>query len=283
MNQVYACVDGRTNTPAVIDAAIWAARRLDQPLALLHALTRDPQAPADYSGAIGLDAQAALLTALSDLDRQRALLAQDAGRAILAAACARATAAGLDTPDTHLRHGALTDSAIEPEPQARLFILGEHFHGTPGRRLHLDHQVERLIRSVQRPVLVIPDEHWVAPEQVVLAYDGSATASAAIERVAASPLLQGLPVHLVMAHHDANAALGLLAPAQRTLLAAGFDVTTQALPGEPEDALPAFTAQQPRCLLVIGAYGHSRIRQFIVGSTTTTLLRLSQVPVLVLR
>ncbi|WP_370870719.1 universal stress protein [Polaromonas sp.] len=35
--------------------------------------------------------------------------------------------------------------------------------------------------------------------------------------------------------------------------------------------------------LVMGAYGHSRIRQLIVGSTTTTLLRLSKVPVLILR
>jgi nucleotide-binding universal stress UspA family protein len=34
---------------------------------------------------------------------------------------------------------------------------------------------------------------------------------------------------------------------------------------------------------VMGAYGHSRIRQFIVGSTTTTLLRSSDVPVLILR
>ncbi|WP_426148757.1 universal stress protein [Polaromonas sp. DSR2-3-2] len=36
-------------------------------------------------------------------------------------------------------------------------------------------------------------------------------------------------------------------------------------------------------LLVIGAYGHSRVRQLIMGSTTTTLLRTSPVPVLVLR
>ena len=32
-------------------------------------------------------------------------------------------------------------------------------------------------------------------------------------------------------------------------------------------------------VVVMGAYGHSRIRQLIVGRTTTTLLRLSEVPV----
>ena len=36
-------------------------------------------------------------------------------------------------------------------------------------------------------------------------------------------------------------------------------------------------------LLVMGAYGHSRIRSMILGSTTTHLLRTCQVPVLLLR
>ncbi|BET68628.1 hypothetical protein ASA1KI_35460 [Opitutales bacterium ASA1] len=36
-------------------------------------------------------------------------------------------------------------------------------------------------------------------------------------------------------------------------------------------------------LLVIGAYGHSRIRQFIVGSTTTACVRTCLVPVLMFR
>ncbi|MEO6054349.1 MAG: universal stress protein, partial [Chthoniobacterales bacterium] len=36
-------------------------------------------------------------------------------------------------------------------------------------------------------------------------------------------------------------------------------------------------------LLVMGAYGHSRIRQLMVGSTTTAMVRTCQVPVLMFR
>jgi len=36
-------------------------------------------------------------------------------------------------------------------------------------------------------------------------------------------------------------------------------------------------------LLVMGAYGHSRIRQLIVGSTTTTTVRTVTIPVLMFR
>ena len=41
MNKVYACIDGRANTPAVIDAAAWSARRLSLPLVLAHVV--EPQ------------------------------------------------------------------------------------------------------------------------------------------------------------------------------------------------------------------------------------------------
>jgi nucleotide-binding universal stress UspA family protein len=33
-------------------------------------------------------------------------------------------------------------------------------------------------------------------------------------------------------------------------------------------------------LLVMGAFGHSRIRSFVIGSTTTEMVRSCQVPVL---
>jgi len=36
-------------------------------------------------------------------------------------------------------------------------------------------------------------------------------------------------------------------------------------------------------LLIMGAYGHSRIRHLIVGSTTTAVLRSCTIPVLLLR
>ena len=88
MNKVYACIDGLDTTTAVIDWAAWSARRLGVPLELLHVLERDPDAAAvtDFSGAIGLGAQEALLGQLSDLDARRGKLAQEAGRQMLASA-----------------------------------------------------------------------------------------------------------------------------------------------------------------------------------------------------
>lgn len=285
MNKVYACIDGLATTAAVIDWAAWSARRLNVPLELLHVLDRQPEraAVADYSGAIGLGAQESLLQELSALDAQRSQLAQEAGRQLLESARARATAAGVTQLDARLRHGELVDNLLEVEPDARLFVLGEHYHARSNSKIHLDHHVERVIRSVKRPVLVATAEQFVAPERVVLAFDGSVTGEKMVQTVARSPLLAGLPVLLAMAGTDTTQARQQLAAAAHVLQTAGWHVTTELLTGEPEQVLPPLLKAQGAALLVMGAYGHSRIRQFVVGSTTTTLLRLSEVPVLILR
>ena len=284
MNKVYACIDGLANSASVIDWAAWSALRLEAPLELLHVLERSERPLlTDYSGAIGLGAQEALLDELSELDARRSKLAQEAGRQMMADARMRAAAAGVQQLDVMLRHGELLDSVLEMEPDARLFVLGEHYHVSSASKIHLDHHVERVIRAVKRPVLVATGVLFEAPQRFVIAYDGSPTARKTVETVAHSPMLKGLPAVLAMASEDTAEARLALEDARHTLAAAGFDVSVKLLPGEPEDVLPAFVKAQGASLLVMGAYGHSRIRQLIIGSTTTTLLRLSEVPVLILR
>lgn len=284
MNKVYACIDGLANSACVIDWAAWSALRLDAPLELLHVLERaDRPLITDYSGAIGLGAQEALLVELSELDAQRGKLAQEAGRQMMADARLRAAAAGVGQLDVRLRHGELLDTVLEMEPDARLFVLGEHYQVSGASKIHLDHHVERVIRAVKRPVLVATGAPFEAPQRFVIAFDGSTTGRKTVETVARSPMLKGLPVVVAMAGDDTAEARLQLEEARHVLAAAGFDAVVELLPGEPEDVLPAFVKAQGASLLVMGAYGHSRIRQLIVGSTTTTLLRLSEVPVLILR
>ena len=50
-----------------------------------------------------------------------------------------------------------------------------------------------------------------------------------------------------------------------------------------EAALKGELRQGQGDLLVMGAYGHSRIRELIVGSTTTAMIRTGKVPVLLFR
>ena len=53
--------------------------------------------------------------------------------------------------------------------------------------------------------------------------------------------------------------------------------------GPAEEIIAAAVKEHHVNLLVMGAYGHSRIREFILGSTTTTMVRTCQMPVLMFR
>lgn len=282
---VFACIDGLATTHAVVDGAFWAAQRVQAPMALLHALERpEPMPPVgDYSGVIGMGAQDMLLQRLNTLDEERSQVAQQAARRMLDEAQTRVDTTRIPALQVLLRHGELTDVLLEHEAQARLFVLGRQFRATAARKQRLDHRVESVIRNVRQPVMVMTTAEFVQPTGFVVAFDGSATAHRAVQAVARSPLLRGMPGLLAMAGEPTPEMLQQLQGARGQLEQAGFAVETQVVPGLPEEALPALLQARGNVLLVLGAYGHSRIRQLIVGSTTTALLRLCSVPIVVLR
>jgi nucleotide-binding universal stress UspA family protein len=53
--------------------------------------------------------------------------------------------------------------------------------------------------------------------------------------------------------------------------------------GQPEVALADLIEADGHDMLVMGAYGHSRIRAMIIGSTTTAMIRTCKVPVLLMK
>ena len=285
MNQIYACIDGMPAAQAVVDWAAWAARRLGAPLHLLHVLDEPTAMPpvGDFSGALGYGAQELLQQQLSTLDEQRGAIEREAGHHVLERAGEYARAAGAPQVAEGMYYGSLVDILLGLEDRTRLVVLGEHYRASTPRKIYLSHHVERVVRSIKRPVLVATVAPFAAPERFVVAFDGSATARKTVDMVAASPLLQGLPALVAMVAPDTPEAQQTLQEAQSVLHSAGFAVETRLLAGDPEQALPELLQAQGNALLAMGAYGHSRIRQLIVGSTTTALLRLSPVPVLVLR
>lgn len=283
MNNVVACIDGSSNTEAVCDAAAWASLRLSVPLQLLHVLDRSAYPThGNLSGNIGLGTREHLLEELVVLDEKRGRLALEQGNHMLEAARMRAEADGAEQVSMVQRHGSLVETLTEMEPEIRLLVMGRQGEAHEHEAHAIGSHLENVIRTIHRPILVAL-AGFRAPESFMLAYDGSATATKALEMVAASPLLKGLGCHIVMvmdagvnrdAELDAGCAL---------LVAAGFNVVRTVLEGEVASALHRYRSEQSIDLMVMGAYGHSRIRQFLVGSNTTRMLSHSDVALLLLR
>ncbi|MHB0817941.1 universal stress protein [Stutzerimonas stutzeri] len=282
MTQVMACIDGSTQAAAVCDCAVWASQRLGAPLSLLHVLDQQRYPlSGDFSGIIGLGSREFLLEELASLDEKRNKLALEEGRMMLDAARQRAIKAGVE-PTLRHRHGDLVESLRELEGDIRLLVIGKQGEDSGSEVQLIGSQLESAIRTMHRPILVTPDD-FRAPASAMLAFDASATSHKGVEMLVASPLLKGMPIHLVTVSSDTHEARAALDVARDKLAAAGFEVRVAILEGKVEARLRDYQAEHAIELLVMGAYGHSRIRQFFVGSTTTNMLRSTTTPLLLLR
>lgn len=279
MTRVMACIDGSASAPAVCDYAAWASLSLGSPLTFLHVLD---QRLYPVAANIGLGSRKHLLEELAALDQQRNKLALEQGRLMLAAAKERAVRDGVVAPDARQRHGDLLENLQQLESETRLLVMGRQGESSGGLSQHVGSQLESVIRVMQRPILVTPAA-FQKPQSAMLAFDGSATTRKGVEMLASSPLLNGLPLHLVMVGVESDEALAQLDWAKALLLKAGFTVHAAIRSGAVEPTLHAYQTEHGIDLLVMGAYGHSRVRQFLVGSTTTNMLRTTTGPLLLLR
>lgn len=280
MTQVIACIDGTNISPAVCDYAVWASLRFNAPLEFLHVLDKSEYpTESNLSGNIGLGSREALLDELAALDEQRGKLALEQGKLMLDAARQRAIAQGIENPGSRQRHGSLVETLIEMETDIRLLVLGKH---EDHLSQHIGSRLENVVRTLHRPILITTASFKV-PERVMLAFDGSPTTRKGVEMVASSPLFRGLPCHLVMVGVESDTAREQLAWATSTLEDAGFKTEARIIDGEVERVLCDYRSDHAIDLLIMGAYGHSVIRRFLVGSTTTSVIRSASVPVLLLR
>jgi len=277
-----ACIDGSALSDTVSDYAAWSANRLGNTLVLLNVLDDLRHSDeTDFSGNIGMDERQRLLAELAELEEKRAKLARQQGHMFLEAAQSH-IANHYKEPLLRQRHGDLVDTLVELEPEIRLLVIGRQGKRGGGVGQHIGHQVERVIRAMQRPVWVV-SESFKEPQRIMIAFDNSATARKAVEMVAGSPLFKGIPVHVVMVGAETGDNQEQLNWAKAKLEEQKFDVTTALIAGDVEDELMAYAEAQQMDVMVMGAYGHSRIREFLVGSSTNQLLGRSKIPLLLLR
>lgn len=283
MPHVYACIDGSPASTSVCDYAAWVSLRLATPLTFLHVLDHGQYPVAgDLSGNIGLGSREHLLQQLAALDEQRGKLALEQGRLMLEAAKARAVADGVASAQLRQRHGDLLECLVELEADIHLLVIGRQGEAGDNNGRHIGSQVENVIRALHRPILVAPLA-FSAPRSALLAFDGSETTRQGVRLLAESPLFRELAVHVVMVGADTADARAQVEWATGLLSAAGLKATGAIRPGEVEPTLHAYQQDHELDLLVMGAYGHSRIREYLVGSTTTRMLRTSTTPLLLLR
>jgi nucleotide-binding universal stress UspA family protein len=281
--RIIALVDGSIYSASVCDHAAWVAGRTGAPVELLHVLGRreGPQSQ-DLSGAIRLGARTALMEELATLDAQRSKLMAQRGRAILEDAHAILIRDGVAEITARLRHGDIVETVAEVAADAAMILIGKRGEAADFAKGHLGSNLERIVRASPLPVLVA-SRAYRPIAKVLLAYDGGVSSLKAVDHIARDPLFAGLTVHIVTVGSASTEARNGLAHAATRLQSAGMTVQTAVIQGQPETALGQTVESDGFDMVVMGAYGHSRIRSLIIGSTTTEMIRSCKVPVLLVR
>lgn len=284
MSKIIVLVDGSVYSRSVCDHAAWIASRTGAAVEILHVLGKRPaaDAPSNLSGNIALGARTALLEELTERDARTARKSQEHGRAILDKAQKQLRSAGIADVTTRLRFGDIVEEVAGCEADADLVLIGKRGDAADFVKLGLGANLERIVRSSRKPV-VVAARAFTPVVRFLIAFDGGASSRKAVDHVAASSLFAGLSCSLLTVGPDTPQKRAQLAAAQTTLEAGGYDVDAAIVQG-PADLLIASAVEAENIgLLVMGAYGHSRIRNLIIGSTTAEMIRLCKIPVMLFR
>lgn len=205
------------------------------------------------------------------------------------AARARATFERLTKPSGHpsVEWRESRGDAAEVVPvharYADLIVLGQS-NGAETSGVESDF-VDRVLLAAGRPALVIPyaGTFTAAGGRVLVAWNASREATRAVTD--ALPLLQAADEVNVVAFNPDGAPHGEMPGADIALFLArhGVNVTVSHERGTDIDAgnlLLSRAADMDVNLIVMGAYGHSRMQELILGGATRTILQSMTVPVL---
>ncbi len=288
MKTILLCSDGSAFSEGIYRYGAWFARKFQaraQVLFVTDIRSQKVASTGNLSGSLGLGASEQLLNELVNLEHEKAKLNNQRSRLILRNAKEFLEAEGLSEVELINQTGFLVDCFHDFEVKADVVVLGRRGEAAEFASDHLGANVDRIVRSSSKPCLVTP-KAFAPIERMLLAYDGSPTGQRILNfLVDNAEGFRGIEIHLLtVAKSDADAKRSQsLSEAQQKLQQAGLTLTASSLAGDPEQVIAQYVAQHQISLLVMGAYGHRRIRHLVIGSTTVQILRSSKIPVLLFR
>ncbi|WP_069790119.1 universal stress protein [Cyanobacterium sp. IPPAS B-1200] len=284
MKNILLCTDGSSYGENAYKYAAWMAKRLDAEVNILSVTDNRAQSKSsqgNWSGSLGLGASDELLEKLVELDHERAKLNHVRAKVILDHGKEILKQEGVEKVNGIHKTGFVADTVKNLEEKTDLIVLGKRGENADYNSVHLGANLERIVRVSNKPCFVTPRD-YVPIDKVLIAYDGSATGHRILDFLVNVPFVKDLDIHLVMVSKgdDGN---GKLSQALDLLENAGFSVQSSLLKGDEESEITFYIEQNNINLLIMGAYGHSRIRNLIIGSTTIQLLRSTRIPALLFR
>ena len=184
-----------------------------------------------------------------------------------------------------IREGIVSREIIKSADDCDLIAMGKMGAHAEWRDVFLGTNVEYVVRQTHKPVLITPSEYKPF-RKMLIAYDGSSFADKALRSGAEIAQAMKLPVTVVCVAEKKDDALQILSTASAILKDDKLTVDTVAKGGSDHAGgiLEVCNDEDSKFdILVMGAYGHSRLREMILGSNTVRVMRSTNCSILLCR
>jgi len=275
MRKILIPTDGSANSLTALEYGIYIARKLNASLIGLYVLDVNLiQGPmlTDISGSVGMPPYDGFFDAVETSLNEKADFILNTFRQ-------RCQESGINA-EVKKTIGKINQIIIEEAQSADLIMMakkGEHFHLKEGGLL--GSVAEAVVRNSGKPVLITP-ETFLEIESMGLAYDGSDPAAQAFKLSLELSEQAAWPLTVVVISPDAQKAAALSTEIEDIIEAQSADCAVIILQGKEGEEIIKFIKEGSVELMVMGAYGHNRLRELLLGSTTSLVLRKSHIPVL---
>jgi len=266
-------LDGSEHSKAALEYGIWLCEKFDGTLIgqhIIDTISIEGSFFHDISGSLGFEPYLDFSTKMREVLEER-------GKVILEDFSARCQRRGIRC-QTRLDMGLIANEICERSKLADLVVIGHRGINEEFSTGLLGKTAETVTRKCPRPVFV-STKNFKPIGKPLLAYDGSQRASSAMESAAEFCSSLRLPLAVLTVAKEEKLAEALLQQARSYLSSYSVEVEYEIARGYPEQKIIEYLVHFGYDLLFIGAYGHRRIIEMVLGSTTEYVLRNSPCPV----
>ena len=279
MSCVLCCVDGKNYSQSACDYAVMISNNMKLPLKILNVIEHSSKSDIlDLSGNIKLGEKDDILEKLTNEESIKSKSAIKDGKDLLLALKEKALITAEQDVILMQAHGDILDNILELQDEISILIIGIKSHD----KNKIGENVKDIIRELNKPILLVNSE-FITPKKILIAYNGSEESKKILTTAVRNPIFKDVTRDIVNINVDKLFSEKILDEAKKIYAKSEIDIKTSVLSGDAKTEILTYMYENDCDILAMGAFGHSRIKEFIFGSFTSEIIAQSKKPILFYR
>ena len=279
MSCVLCCVDGKNYSQSACDYAVMISNNMKLPLKILNVIEHSSKSDIlDLSGNIKQNKKDDILEKLTNEESIKSKQIIKEGKDLLLALKEKALITAEQDVILMQAHGDILDNILELQDEISILIIGIKSHD----KNKIGENVKDIIRELNKPILLVNSE-FITPKKILIAYNGSEESKKILTTAVRNPIFKDVTRDIVNINDDKLFSEKILDEAKKIYAKSEIDIKTSVLSGDAKTEILTYMYENDCDILAMGAFGHSRIKEFIFGSFTSEIIAQSKKPILFYR